>query len=190
MSTGASPNPCTPPGPPPLGERDVAARQRADVGDRELTAVGARNQTARDHEEANRHKYEQAMSQQALNNESLPPDERFAHLDEALLELKETDRNPLVLRFFEGRNFKEVGQALGATEEAARKRVSRALEALASRMKGRGVTACTVAGLTTMLTQASHAAPVQLLPAIATAARQTLSVIDAVGSMAVKVRAA
>ena len=35
-----------------------------------------------------------------------------------------------MLRFFEGRNFKEVGAALGASEDAAKMRVSRALEKL------------------------------------------------------------
>src|SRR5271154_1315391 len=37
-------------------------------------------------------------------------------LDTAIAQLGETDHNAIVLRFFEGRNFNEVGAALGASE--------------------------------------------------------------------------
>ncbi|HEV2330081.1 MAG TPA: sigma-70 family RNA polymerase sigma factor [Verrucomicrobiae bacterium] len=49
-------------------------------------------------------------------------------LDSALSKLSEKDQNAIVLRFFENRDLTEVGAALGATEAAAKKRVSRALE--------------------------------------------------------------
>ena len=42
----------------------------------------------------------------------------------------ETDRHAVVLRFFDGKSMREVGAALGANEDAAKKRVSRALEKL------------------------------------------------------------
>ena len=48
-------------------------------------------------------------------------------LDEGLLNLKETDRQAIVLRFLEDHSLREVGSALGVEEDAARKRVSRAL---------------------------------------------------------------
>jgi len=48
-------------------------------------------------------------------------------LDGALEQLAQKDHDAVVLRFFEGRNFKEVGAALGASEDAAKMRVSRAL---------------------------------------------------------------
>ena len=51
-------------------------------------------------------------------------------LDTALAHLGETDHNAIVLRFFEGKSMKEVGAALGANEEAAKKRVNRAVEKL------------------------------------------------------------
>ena len=51
-------------------------------------------------------------------------------LDGALEQLGQNDHDAVVLRFFEGRNFKEVGAALGASEDAAKKRVNRALEKL------------------------------------------------------------
>ena len=46
----------------------------------------------------------------------------------------------MVLRFFEGKNLRDVGAALGAGEDAAKKRVSRALEKLRKFFAKRGVT--------------------------------------------------
>ena len=48
-------------------------------------------------------------------------------LDAAMAGLNETDRHAVVLRFFDGKSIREVGAALGANEEAAKKRVSRSL---------------------------------------------------------------
>jgi len=61
-------------------------------------------------------------------------------LEEAMMRLGQTDRDALVLRFFEGRSLNEVGQALGASEDAAKKRVGRALEKLRKFFAKRGVT--------------------------------------------------
>ena len=60
-------------------------------------------------------------------------------LDTALAKLGETDHNAIVLRFFEGRNFNEVGTALGASEDAAKKRVNRAVEKLRKFFTKRGI---------------------------------------------------
>ena len=49
-------------------------------------------------------------------------------LDEILHTLAATDRDALLLRFFEEQDFRSIGKIIGATEDAARKRVSRALE--------------------------------------------------------------
>lgn len=49
-------------------------------------------------------------------------------LDQALAQLGESDRQALLLRFFENKSLAEVGNKLGAGEDTARKRVSRALE--------------------------------------------------------------
>src|SRR5579862_7556582 len=61
-------------------------------------------------------------------------------LEEAMLRLGRADHDALVLRFFEGRSLNEVGVALGAGEEAAKKRVNRALEKLQKFLLKRGVT--------------------------------------------------
>jgi len=60
-------------------------------------------------------------------------------LDEGLATLRETDRNAVVLHFLRQQTFREVGEGLGLSEEAARKRVSRALDSLRSFFAGRGV---------------------------------------------------
>lgn len=82
--------------------------------------------------------------QTALAMQDLDPSEstwkRIApHLDEALARLGELDRNALLLRFAEGCNHREVGIALGLSEEAAKKRVNRALDHLRSFFSTRGI---------------------------------------------------
>jgi RNA polymerase sigma factor (sigma-70 family) len=72
-------------------------------------------------------------------------------IDDAIVDLKHGDREAVVLRFFEQRSFAEVGAALQLTEEAARKRVARALEKLRDSLARRGITS-TVAALGLALT--------------------------------------
>ncbi|HLP76951.1 MAG TPA: sigma-70 family RNA polymerase sigma factor, partial [Candidatus Paceibacterota bacterium] len=61
-------------------------------------------------------------------------------LDDALAKLNETDRHAIVLRYFDGKSLGEVGAAQGASEEAAKKRVTRAVEKLRGFFTKRGVT--------------------------------------------------
>ncbi len=81
-------------------------------------------------------------------------------LDEGLLNLRESDRLALVLRFLEERSLREVGLLLGVDEDAARKRVSRALDRLADFFRTRGF-AIPTAG-SALLAQAVKAAPAGL----------------------------
>ncbi|MGA2863840.1 MAG: sigma-70 family RNA polymerase sigma factor [Verrucomicrobiota bacterium] len=87
-------------------------------------------------------------------------------LDEAMLRLGQADRDAVVLRFFEGRSLSEVGSALGTNEEAAKKRVHRALEKLRRFFMARGVAlpATVIAGAVSA--HAVHAAPLQLAAAV------------------------
>ena len=71
-------------------------------------------------------------------------------LDETLAQLGEPDRHALLLRFFGQRSLAEVGSALGVAEDAARKRVARALEKLREQLVARGITT-TAAALSCML---------------------------------------
>ena len=83
-------------------------------------------------------------------------------LDEAMNELGEKDHNALVLRFFNGKDFKEVGEGLGASESAAKMRVSRAVDKLRTIFARRGITlsAGVIAGA--LSAHSVHAAPVGL----------------------------
>ena len=91
-------------------------------------------------------------------------------LDEAMLRLGQTDRDALVLRFFEGRSLNEVGHALGASEEAAKKRVNRALEKLRNIFAKRGVSSTTAIIAGTISAHSVQAAPVALAKAATAAA--------------------
>lgn len=60
-------------------------------------------------------------------------------LDEALDTLGETDRRALLMRYFDEAGFREIGTALELSEDAAQKRVSRALEQLRERFSSQGI---------------------------------------------------
>jgi RNA polymerase sigma factor (sigma-70 family) len=80
-------------------------------------------------------------------------------LDEAMQGLDEADRTAVLLRYFENQSFREVGEKLGTSEDAARKRISRAVERLREFFAGRGV-AMGSGGLATVLSaNAVQAAP-------------------------------
>jgi uncharacterized protein (TIGR03435 family) len=87
-------------------------------------------------------------------------------LDDALGKLGEADRNAIVLRFFENKNLREVGAALGASEDVAKMRVNRALEKLRKIFTKRGVTlsATLIAGAVSA--SSVQAAPVGLVKTI------------------------
>lgn len=93
-------------------------------------------------------------------------------LDDALLQLREGDRVALVLRFLEERSMREVGTTLGIDEDAARKRVSRALARMTEFLRNRGV-ALPTAGGAALLSKATQAAPAGLASS-ATAAGLTV----------------
>jgi RNA polymerase sigma factor (sigma-70 family) len=90
-------------------------------------------------------------------------------LDEAVESLNPTDRTAILLRFFEDRSFQEVANVLGSTDDAAQKRVSRALERIRQYLSRRGVRV-TAAGLSgSLATHAMQTAPSALNAAITSA---------------------
>ncbi|HUA66213.1 MAG TPA: TIGR03435 family protein [Alphaproteobacteria bacterium] len=76
-----------------------------------------------------------------------PPDAAWEEisplLDEAMARLRDKDRDAIVLRFFENRNLREVGAALGVEERAAQKKVLRSLEKLRAFFQKRGISTTT-----------------------------------------------
>ena len=80
-----------------------------------------------------RQQREQEAHMQSLMNEP-ESDEAWQQiaplLETAMDSLGEQDRNAVVLRYLDGKSLSEVGAALGASEDAAKMRVNRALEKL------------------------------------------------------------
>ncbi|HEY3761069.1 MAG TPA: TIGR03435 family protein [Verrucomicrobiae bacterium] len=96
--------------------------------------------------EVRRARREQEAYMQKILSETNEPDvwpQVAPLLDAALAMLNETDRRALVLRFFYGKTMKEVGIGLGANEDAAKKRVSRALEKMQHYFAKHGVQSTT-----------------------------------------------
>jgi RNA polymerase sigma factor (sigma-70 family) len=91
-------------------------------------------------------------------------------LDEAMDALDETDRAAVLLRFFENKSLREVGASLGTSDDAAQKRVSRAIDQLREYFCKRGATVA-AGGLALIISaNAVQAAPVGLAAAISAAA--------------------
>jgi RNA polymerase sigma factor (sigma-70 family) len=91
-------------------------------------------------------------------------------LDEALGELNDPDREAILLRFFEGRDFAGVGARLNLSDNTARMRVERALDKLRVQLERRGLTSTSAALATALANQAVLAAPSGLATVVTGAA--------------------
>ena len=137
--------------------------------------------------ETRRHRRkEEAYMQSVLDESGTEGWPRIAPLlDTAVAGLREKDRRAIVLRFYEGRNLREVGLALGASEDAAEKRVNRALEKLRKFFTKRGVDSTTAIIAGAISANSVQAAPAVLAKAVtavalakgATASTSTLTLI-------------
>ena len=138
-----------------------------------------------------RQRREQEAHMQSILNEAVnEPAETWNQiaplLDGAMGQLGQKDHDAVVLRFFEGRNFKEVGAALGASEDAAKMRVNRALEKLRAFFTKRGVSSTTAIIAGVVPVNCIQAAPVALAKSVtalalakgATASGSTLTLIE------------
>ncbi|HXR05751.1 MAG TPA: sigma-70 family RNA polymerase sigma factor [Candidatus Acidoferrum sp.] len=93
-------------------------------------------------------------------------------LEQAMSGLSDADRNAIVLRYFENKPLKEVGAALGASDDAAKMRVNRALEKLRKFFVKRGVTLSAAALGAAISAHSVQAAPAGLSTAVIAAACQ------------------
>jgi RNA polymerase sigma factor (sigma-70 family) len=110
---------------------------------RYASADALKNQRRREHRE------QEAYMQSILNESESDAWMQIAPLlDTAMAQLGDKNHNAVVLRFFEGRNFKDVSAALGTSEDGAKMRVNRALEKLRKFFTRRGITlsAAVIAG--------------------------------------------
>jgi len=87
-------------------------------------------------------------------------------LDGAMEQLGQKDHDALVLRFFENKTFAEVGATLGASEDAAKMRVNRALEKLRKFFTKHGVSSTTAIIAGTISANSVQAAPVALAKSV------------------------
>jgi RNA polymerase sigma factor (sigma-70 family) len=88
-------------------------------------------------------------------------------LDDAIAELNDAEREAVILRFFEGKPLVEVGRAFQVSEEAARKRVDRAVDSLRVLLEKRGIASVGAALALALENSLSAAAPVELATGIA-----------------------
>ena len=110
-------------------------------------------------------------------------------LDEVLGELGDADREAILLRFFEGRDFAGVGARLNVSDNTARMRVERALDKLRALLERRGVTSTTAALAVALANQAVVAAPAGLVATVTGAALAGVGAV-AIGTAGVGATAA
>ena len=91
-------------------------------------------------------------------------------LDEAMGSLAAEDRDALLLRFFKNEPLVRVGTTLGVSEDAAQKRVSRALGKLREFLAGRGITTTSTALSASLAANAIQPAPAGLAAWLSTGA--------------------
>ncbi len=100
-------------------------------------------------------------------------------LDEAMESLEDADRTAILLRYFENKSFREVGEAIGASEDAAQKRVSRALDRLRGHFAERKVAIGAGALALAISANAVQAAPAGLGAALVAGAGLGASALSA-----------
>ncbi len=91
-------------------------------------------------------------------------------LDKGMETLEDADRSAIFLRYFENKSLREVGDTLGISDDAAQKRVSRAVERLREFFAKRGVTVGAGGLVVVISTNAIQAAPAGLAAIISSAA--------------------
>ena len=112
---------------------------------------------------------QKAVEMAAMNAESSDWMQIEPLLDEGMQTLDETERAAVLLRYFENKSLREVGQELGVSDDAAQKRVSRAVDRLREFFAKRGA-AVGAGGLAiAVAAHAVQAAPAGLAASIASA---------------------
>jgi RNA polymerase sigma factor (sigma-70 family) len=125
--------------------------------------------------EIRRHRREQeAYMQSVLNEPGNESGEIWPQiaplLDNAVGALNDKDRRAILLRFYQNRSLRDVGAALGGSEESAKKRVARALEKLQRSFSKRGVPSTTAMIAHAISGNSTHAAPPGLSVSVTAAA--------------------
>lgn len=121
----------------------------------------------------------QAREMEALRMSEIDHDDPAAQLDwqrvrpvldDVMAELGDADREAILLRFFQGRDYAGVGAKLNLSDNTARMRVERALDKLRALLARRGVRSTSSALAVALANQAVMAAPAGLAATVAGAA--------------------
>jgi len=108
----------------------------------------------------------QIRSEPAATEVPMRDEELIPLLDEQLARLGQADRTALLLRYYERRSLRDVGNVLGISEEAAKKRVQRAVEKLRTRMTRKQIPLRAEALTTILADKLVQPAPAKLTAAI------------------------
>lgn len=98
-------------------------------------------------------------------------------LDSAMGELSKNDRDVIVLRYFSGRSYPEIGALMGTSEAAIQKRVSRALDRLREIFRRRGVDVSMGMVTTAFSMAGAEVVPAEMLATITSAASASIQSI-------------
>jgi RNA polymerase sigma factor (sigma-70 family) len=127
-----------------------------------------------------RQRREQEMHMETVLNQNEPQSRDWTEiapvLDAAMSQLGEKDHCAIVLRFFEGKDLKQVGAALGVSENVAKTRVSRATEKLRKLFIKRGITLSAAAIAGAVSANSVQAAQIGLATSVTVAAVKGTSV--------------
>src|SRR3954469_18843648 len=107
-----------------------------------------------------RERQSQIMNEPSTNEIPADWEQLQTALDEAMHDLKELDRNAILLRYFQGSSFEDVGRKIGASADGARMRVDRAMEKLRKGLAKRGIISSGAALAVVLAQQSVTAAPV------------------------------
>lgn len=117
---------------------------------------------------------EALLMQSTIQSETSESDWEYVlpHLNGALDALSSKDREAILIRFFEAKSHQEVARALGVTEDAAKMRVSRALEKLRLQFAKQGLVVPSAVVAATLSVCNAQAAPAGLGVSIAASVAQ------------------
>ena len=149
------------------------------------TAQNIAAQTVRTIERRRAREKEAAVMNELLSADSEVSWEHIApHLDAALGELSEPDRDALFLRYFERKSARDMAVTLGVSDEAAQKRVHRAVERLRELFVKRGVTIGSSALVVVISANAVQSAPISLAITISAATTAATTATKAIAMTA------
>jgi RNA polymerase sigma factor (sigma-70 family) len=166
----------------------LLARKAGSIADSRSAAgwlYSATRFAAKDALRARRRRVRHEQQAAALRPEAdMPnPDDRWSDiaplLDAAMATLRQTDRQLVLLRYFEDHPLAEVSAMLGIRPNTAAKRLSRAIERLRREFAARGVAMPSAALATTI---AAHAARTRSVPALSAPANSTSALAIARGA--------